>query len=395
MRAKHKLRALAPRALRLHRPRSGLVLVTAALALVALMTLAALSVDLGRLGVATQQAQAVADAAAIAAASQLPDQNTASLRLADVVAANNAAVGWPTVVVSSNDVTYYYPGDTVPGFRQLASDEYAVGVTAHVNDQYTFGRVAGLEEMHTTRSATALVNITNRRWPAIFALQDTMTEDGFVSSGGGVFIDGDVHSNSNVDLRGSDYTITGQIRYRWNLWAHKDVTIMGGAHQISASEPYPIGHPWNQNFSEVETYFGQASSSGSVTFGPNTVLEPGLYLINGDVTFNSSGHVLDGVTLVATGKIRFNGAASLVTPAVHGVSLVSYSYDDRAIVFNGANQESSGTVFAPNGGITYHGSNSYNSSLMGYQVTMRGGDYAVKGSEDPDGEPIREARLVR
>ena len=102
-------------ALRSAGARRGVVWVTVGLALVALMGMAALTIDLGRVAVAVQRAQGVADAAATAAASQLPNTTLANARLTDALSANNETNSWPQVTITtSEDVTYYAPGDDIP-----------------------------------------------------------------------------------------------------------------------------------------------------------------------------------------------------------------------------------------------------------------------------------------
>ena len=98
----------------LHQQRRGAVLLTAVVALIALLALAALALDVTRLHVAAQRAQAVADSAALAGVAGLPDVSLARALALEAVAANNAQVPeWPVEVADGDAITYYAPGSTV------------------------------------------------------------------------------------------------------------------------------------------------------------------------------------------------------------------------------------------------------------------------------------------
>jgi hypothetical protein len=66
-------------------------------------------------------------------------------------------------------VLFFGPGSTVPNVGKLEAHQYAVKMTAHVNDEYTFARIAGLTDMHTQRSATAVVTSKGKCNATVFA----------------------------------------------------------------------------------------------------------------------------------------------------------------------------------------------------------------------------------
>ena len=376
----------------LHGPRSGIVMVTAALSLVALLGVAALTIDLGRLAVATQRAQDVADASALGAVYQLPDQNGAITRLADVVGANNSANSWPAVSIAPNsDAIFYSPGSEVPHYGQLQSNQHAVTVTAHVNDEYTFARIAGLTDMHTKRSATAVVTQSGGGRAVVFA-GDT-AGNAITCSGTGMLIDGDMHSNGGVSKSGGPFTVTGQLRHGGPITSSgTPLTIEGGDVLITTPEQYPVDPPWNQGFAAVCAYFDRTPQKGNMsTSGFDNVIEPGLYLIDGNITFSGSGHILAGVTLVASGTISFSGAIHSVSAATEGMALVAYG--TGGIKFSGAEHASSGTIFAPNGALSFSGGNFTGTSLIGKTVAVSGSGHTVSGGGG-GGTSLRQVRLV-
>ena len=397
-------------------PRRGVVWVTATLSLVALLGVAALTIDLGRLAVATQRAQDVADAAALGAVYQLPDQTGARTRLSDVVTANNAANSWPDVSIAPNsDVIFYGPGSEVPHYGQLTDKQRAITVTAHVNDKYTFGRIAGLIDMHTQRSATAIRSESGGQWPAIFAMHEAeTTEDDIAMHGGGAKINGDIHSNGSIKLTGNDYTINGQIRYRWTLSGDLDhFAPTGGIVHMKPEtwptwpEPYPVGLPWWSpsgvwGFGEVRQHFVDSTDLSVFVYNSDQdwkggTLAPGIHIVDGDVTIKN-GVVMENVTLVVKGKITTNGNGAIkkLTPYVDDMSLVSYasSSNQPAIKFNGADQVSAGTIFAPNGPITYNGGNRYQGSVIGYQVTFNGNGSTISPTMNTEANSTVQVSLV-
>jgi len=133
-----------------------------AVGLTALLGLAALSVDVGRIMMAAQRAQDVADAAAFAGGSTLKVPADAIVAAQQTVAANNQSnQGFPitcTYIASSaaSDIRYFAPYTYVPNYGWLGWAAKAIQVTTHVTVPYTFGRAVGLTQKEITRRATAV-----------------------------------------------------------------------------------------------------------------------------------------------------------------------------------------------------------------------------------------------
>ena len=127
-------------------------------ALMALMGMAALTVDVGRLVIAAQVAQDVADAAALGAGRELPEYSTAQSVALNLVAANNESMGGFTANCSpdSGDITFWGAYEIVPEFGELGSYAWAVRVTANIPIDYTFASVLGLEGATISRSCTVV-----------------------------------------------------------------------------------------------------------------------------------------------------------------------------------------------------------------------------------------------
>jgi len=378
--------------------RHGIVIATVLLALVALLGMAAITVDLGRAVVAAQKAQSVADAAAMAAVAYLPDTDVGDYRMESVIAANNEAMIWPPVNINSDeDVTYYGPGDEVPDHGVLESGQYAITVTAHVNEEYGFAKLAGQEKLQLTRTATAKVRTIHGALPALFASDDTSSHTSITINGSGAHIEGDTHANSRVTINGSNHLFTGPVEYRNRITINGSNNVLEGGYHEGNILSYPVDYtwddflPWDYEVSDIRfngsggsMEFGHVHVLGNVTVNGSSFRgRNGLLMVEGNVIFNGSNHSLENVTIIAKGKITFNGACQEVTPYTENLTLLSLSSNSTAITFNGSNQDSHGTFFAPNGGITYNGSSQrhQHGSIIAKKITMNGSNHYVHGTE--------------
>ncbi len=391
------------------RRRRGVAMVTVLVGLVALLGVAALTIDLGRTAVAAQRAQEVADAAALAAAAQLPDTDLADSRLADAVSANNQTRAWPDVAVNpESDALYYAPGESVPGCGDLEANQYAAVVTSHVSEELGFSRVAGLDTMNIARTATARMTIGHPLHPVIFARQELDWEDGFLSNGSGVYLDGAIHSNSGVVFHGSHITVTGVVEYRnYLVICGSDIDLQQGS-RWGPILPYPVSYTWDQflpwdyevdslTINDPSMQFGRLHVNGNLTIQSKDFQgSNGLVLVEGNVTFNGSGAMLQNMTIIAKGTIKFNGSCASITPYCENLALMSLAAGSKAIVFDGAGPETGGVLYAPNGEILFHGADhsTHNGSLIALYVTMKGGQYRVAGSENTSAF-VKRVQLVK
>ena len=136
----------------------GAILPLVVVMLPALLGVAALTVDLGLLALAAQQAQDVADAAALGAVSELPDYTSARATASSLVEANNESSAALQAACSSanGDIAFWGPHETIPDYGALGSSTYGVRVTVHIPVEYVFAPVLGLTGATVTRNSTAL-----------------------------------------------------------------------------------------------------------------------------------------------------------------------------------------------------------------------------------------------
>lgn len=138
------------------RTRRGAIGPYVVMSVVVLLGMAALVVDVGRLTLAAQRAQDVADSAALAGATRLPRQDAARVTALGTVTANNEVSSWLQADCSSADISFYGPGDVVEGYGELGMWSYAVAVTARVPVEYGFARILGIDGAVATRSCTVM-----------------------------------------------------------------------------------------------------------------------------------------------------------------------------------------------------------------------------------------------
>lgn len=135
--------------------RGGSITLQVALALVVLVTSAALCFDVGQTVVAAQIAQRTADAAALAGAwgAITGAEAAASDRATSIVAANGATCSYPLAVPPSG-IICLGSGSAIPGYRTLTAGEEAITVPVSAYVTFHFAPLFGLNSMTVVRSAT-------------------------------------------------------------------------------------------------------------------------------------------------------------------------------------------------------------------------------------------------
>ncbi len=389
---------------------AGVIVVWVTLALMALMGMAALTIDVGRLVIVAQNVQDVVDAAALGAAGELPDQAAARQTAHELVTANNNASSLPEVSVEDADIAFFSEGQTLEGYGVIEENTEAVTVSGQAEVDYIFAGIFGLQSTIITRSAAASRSVSASAPYAIFAGDDSPSQYAFSDNGSNLQIDGTIHSNSKARMNGSHKTVTGRLEYVNDYQINgSHIDIQGGIHE-STVKPYPVDYEWDDfqtditlsnirvNGSNKTLPSGRIHVTGNVTVnGSHCTCQSALYKVDGNVTFNGSNHNLINTTIVAKGRIVFNGSCQGVTPFVDGVALISYkSTSGTAITFNGASQDSDGLFYAPNGGITFNGANQQiqNGSLIGKTVTINGSGFTINGTVSGGSSDEGEVKLI-
>lgn len=401
--------------------RQGVVAAWVLIAIVVMLISVGFGADFPRVLLGVQRTQDVCDAAVLAGASVLPDGSAAYQEVLKIVAANSpAGSSYPvTIDPALGDLATYGPGDSVPGFRVLASGERVMYVRAHTYVPYYFLPIVGRRGVSVTRVAMALYTEASGV-ACIFSkdeYESQRTSDwGVLITGSGCNIDGRIHANGKIKFTGSGHTVTKTIEYRGELRTTGSGIDFQGGSVVGNIEPYPINYQWTDfpysySCSTIKvtgsgkTVRGGASrvhvngdltvTGSGHTFPPNTT-----YLVEGDVNISGSGHSLDGITIIAKGSIDFNGSgcACDINPNEPGIFLISYESGSNqpSISFNGSGHSMTGIVFAPTGDIDFNGSGQmvYQGSLVGQAITVNGSGFTCRGT-DVGGATKPTVQLIR
>lgn len=156
------LRAASDRRRRARRDERGAILVIAALVLTALLTMSALAVDLANARQQQRQAQGSADAAALAAAQDLPDP-AAVVATAKAYAAENFDVSAAAWAGCDDPGHLTELPDIGSGNSCISIDEAFSRVRVKVpfrSVETSFARVIGIDEVPVSGAATAEAKLT-------------------------------------------------------------------------------------------------------------------------------------------------------------------------------------------------------------------------------------------
>jgi hypothetical protein len=353
---------------------TGSILLIAVVGLVGLMACASLTVDVGQSFVIAGRCQGLADAAALAAAAEAINGQTAAAanRVRSIMDANSSA----TVPATWNpgDMVFYGPGSTVPGHGLLGPSEEAVTVTVRGILHFTFGRVLGFTTRDIERSATALRTTEGEGGGVFFAIDPDPGSLGIDLSGSRATVKGVAHSNSRVDITGSKHRFTGFVEWVSRFRVTGSGTVLEQGDARTAILPPPVTFTVDQFRPFDYEINGDYNVPGSQT------IPPGVYRVHGGVHVSGSSAVMDGVTFIADDQIQFSGSNHRYTAARLGVFAYSLSNDKNgAIHVSGSGPNCVGALYAPDGNVDFSGSDqSYiRTSVIGWTIDVSGSDYTV------------------
>lgn len=379
--------------------RRGQVAVLAAIAMVALMGLAALTTDVGMLWTTRRQAQTAADGAAVAASRALAEGasvTTAAAAVATLDGFTNGAKG-VTVTVNNPPLSGAYAGNSgyVETIVQQAAPTYFMKVLGYNTVNVSARAVGG------AINSPACVYALDPSGSGAFAV----TGAPLVTSSCGILVDSS--SSSALTLIGSGAIRAGSVGVAGNytLTGSGQITptpvtgVAPAPDPLAGLSPPAVGGCTQTNY----------RVSGSTSPPP---LSPGVYCngisIRGGptVTFNSGTYVLLGGGLSVTGSSTLSGTGVTFyltgnsTYPYNGISLSGNAtsnfsaptsgplagilfYQDRTVPVGSSastitgNSSSSfdGTLYFPTTAVTYSG----NSSASGYTI-LAAYDVAISGS---------------
>jgi len=386
----HLLRRGSDRAGRWMREERGQALVLGALAMGALLAMSALAVDVGAFLAHQRRLQNAVDAAALAAARELPGSPT------DAEAAAGEYIGY-----GEYDHTQTIFEAVTPGFD---GDPRHVEVEITIRRPSIFGRVLGINTADIGVSAAAEVISSFGDDYAIFSIAAGCGNPGVEISGGADVFHGIVHANSNVDVGGNDHVFDPAVTYACDFSdGGSNNTYVDGQWQVG-ERPVPSAvAPWT--YSAFQSWgctytFNNPTNMKSVNSvwidAQKTQLRPGLYCFNRDVTLIGDD-ITGNVTFAAKGNITLSGSDWNLTP-FHPSNIVMYSESSTGPTQIDASLSGgavTGIFYAPNGDIQVGGSGIVvvNGSLVAQNVAVGGNGLSIdSGGLNPVDVPV--VRLI-
>lgn len=369
----------------------GQALILIVLAIVGMIGLTAMAVDGGMAYTERRQAQNAADSAALdAALAKIRGGNWQAEGLA--LAASNGFDnnGTTNTVVVNNPPT---TGCNGVGNPYTGNAQY-VQVMITTSTQTYFGPVVGITEVNNCVEAIARAKPADVQpmvfGNAIVTLKPSGTSTfwmhgnpSMTTIGGGVFVNSSTNcgftSNGVPDLTTPNITmVAGQ-----SCPQMAGVGVTYNAPQMT----YPPDNLPNPVCSGNAVKNGNTLNPGTVngSFPPSgvTVLNPGVYCVNGSFTLNGNDTLTGSevVIVMNSGNIRWNGngALHLTAPTsgpFKGLLIYFPMSNSSEIRINGTNdQVLTGTILAPASPVVLlgtAGTDAFNSQIIGYTVEIGG-----------------------
>lgn len=343
----------------------GSIAIILALAFTVLLGFCALVVDTGMIYIQAQKLQNAMDAAALAAAQDLPNISLALID-AEQYAQQNG------ISPSEIEVSFTDENNTVT-------------VTGKRTVNYYFAQVLGYKSGTVSRTASA----TQASMGAAFnyALFSGSKTSELVLNGSSQYVGGSSHTNYSFDGNGSKLTITGACE------AVNNITINGSQIDIGSritDAPYVEMPDFSETIRLQAEQANQSYSGGKNFNGSNVSVQSPIY-VDGDLTVNGSRFSGKG-TIVATGNITFNGSNLLNS----GEDAVCFYSKNGNITINGSGINLEGIVYAPKGTITMNGSQqTIQGRVIGNQVTINGSNLSItSGANDLKSLPTHGVKLT-
>lgn len=362
------------------REESGVVIVLVAVMLTVILGAAALAIDLGSFYQAQRQAQAAADAGALAAVQDLPYSTSAAATDGTTYATTN------------------YPGSTVSVQTNYNGHAQQVKVTVNAVTPAFFGRFLGITQANV--SATAVAGATGATAPVAIYANDNNGND--ASCTGGINLTGNnetiggLWSNGAVDLTGTNdstqavqYGVNGTNTCQFNANGNN----MSNAAVINnqAAAPFPVDYtnnlpactfPPQPNWSWTGSNF-QIPNGVYCAYGTGNPNDPTTW--NGTITLNGNNIQPANVTFIG-GSFSFSGnSGGPFSPYDPNKPLLIYQTGSADLNIDGNEFLSGGVIQAKNANCVING-NSNNGGVVAYNglvecnnVTVNGNNFTFNG----------------
>ena len=364
---------------KLWKEENGSILVLTTICLTVIIGMAGFAVDYGKLASTKQDMQNAVDAAALAGAMDLGNKLTFT-------------------TIRSTSSSYL----NVNGYEEDGNTNFEVSVlgdtvTVKVQKEVNVGFSAVLTHKNTqtvVAEATAEVTSIFGTGPySMFAGQKIEDGgDGITINGNNIYIDGNIHSNSDINMpkavlaSGSVATAVGNTSPSSSGWNKGAITLDMPSYKslknavTSTCKQVTFDSSVKKNSKTgFQELINEAVSKYQTKYGGQGYKTQGLYIyINGDLTFNGNSSTAYNaefpIILTVKGDINLNGATLNSTEACP-IDVIS---ETGSIEVNGGGAEFFGLVYAPNGDVTINGNNAnFVGSIYAQNIYKNGGKINV------------------
>lgn len=379
---------------------SGAMAVMVALALLVILSAAALAVDIGYIARVRVELQKTADAGALAGANVLglsatPDWSAAQAASISIVQQNKAE----GQLLADCQVNYGYwslTAKTLPlkssGSTPTSTDAKAIQVEVAKKDGHNggplkmlFAPIFGVNTWPVTARAVAIVKQSGSS-PFDYTIFSGSPSHNLILNGSQT-VKGSAHANHKLLINGSS-NISGAAEGVNNVTVNGSNTIgsvvANTVEQITVNGSNTIGsQSGGAGNITMPDYSQQIASTAAQVYDSNQIFNgavdvSGSIYVNGNVTLN--GSISSTGAILATGNIIVNGSSS-----ISGSNQVCIYSQNGNITFNGSSfsgNESSEIIYAPNGTVTINGSFTFHGRIIANKVIINGSDN-INGGDYP------------
>ena len=356
---------------------AGQSVILVAISIALLCGVAALVADVGMVSVSQGQLQNAADAAALAAARDLPTAATAKTTA-------KTYAGYNGVAAADTTATTPYKGNA-----------NRIEVVCKETVNYTFARIIGLNSTVVTARAVAEKSGGGGGCfgYAVFSGGNSLLLGMYSSA---LNITGSVHSNYSLMITGSSQTITGNAEAVTSLNCYVSSITIGGVAQGASIDiqgstinvPNRVTSPaafitmpdFSAEVKTEATAAGNASTGNKTFYGTNFNVDSSFY-VDGNVQVAASTFAGQG-TICATKDINMSGS---MLEANAGTAVCLYSTGGN-ISLSTSGLTINGTLYAPNGKIGIYASNiNIYGRVIAKEIIITGSNVnIISGSNDLD-----------
>jgi len=356
---------------------TGQSIILVAISIAMLCGVAALVVDVGMVSVSQGQLQNAADAAALAAARDLPSAATAKTTA-------KTYAGYNGVAAADTTATTPYKGNA-----------NRIEVVCKETVQYTFARIFGLTSVDVTARAVAersggglgaafdYAIFSGNIYPDPLSfsvrIQNILTMSGLSN-----IVYGNIHSNYNIDTNTAKVNGVGEA-----------VGTVTGTN-IATKTPNASFVAIPDFASVVPTIKAAAVAAGQYYSGNFSSANASSLNVSSPVYVEGNAN-LSGISFSGTGCIYAKGKITITGSSTNyntSSSICMYSgykssnKADAAIDFAGSSKNFNGILYAPNGSILVTGSNYiFNGSVVGRVVDISGSNKTFNAADVSDSFP--------